>query len=70
MRVIRLPAPSPELLWTVRAALVQQGTSLAKWYEVNGISRQWATAVLIGRRDGPAARALRDRLFALVPVAA
>ena len=65
-----MPSPSPELLRTVRGSLVQQGSSLTKWCETNGISRQWATAVLIGRRDGPAARALRDRLAALVQAAA
>lgn len=53
---------SPDLLRQVRARLVQQGTSLSKWCSENGIKRQWATAVLVGRRNGPAARAMRDRL--------
>lgn len=53
---------STELVRIVRGALIQQGSSLAKWCAENGIKRQWATAVLSGRRDGPAARALRSKL--------
>ena len=56
--------PSPELLQRVRGALVAQGTSLAKWCKENRVGRQWATAVLLGDRDGPAARELRSRIVA------
>jgi hypothetical protein len=54
--------PSFDLLRTVRAGFIQQGTSLAKWCTEQGISRQWATASLAGIRKGPAARTLAARL--------
>jgi hypothetical protein len=57
-------AASPELLRSVRAGFIQQGLSLTKWCVANEIKRQWATAVLIGRRDGPAARAMRSQIIA------
>jgi hypothetical protein len=58
-----MDAPSPEMLRAVRASFVQQGTSFAKWCEEHGIVRQYAGAVLLGKRNGPAAKALRRRLL-------
>lgn len=54
--------PSPELLRDVRGQLIRQGTSLTKWCMERGISRQWATAALVGYRRGPAASALVAKL--------
>jgi len=55
--------PSKELLVLVRAGFVQQNTSLAKWCAENSVSRQWATAVLIGSRNGPKASGLREKIL-------
>jgi hypothetical protein len=60
---MQLTTPSPELLIRVRAAFVEQGSSFAKWCLENKISRQWATAALTGRRDGPRARDLRAKIL-------
>lgn len=56
--------PSSELLLQVRIGFLQQGVSFAKWCEESGISRQWATSALLGLRDGPAARRLREKIIA------
>ena len=37
----------------VRAALVREGSSLAKWCEENGVSRQLAERALRGKSFGP-----------------
>lgn len=53
----------PALLTEVRVGLLRKGTSLAAWARENNITRQWVTDALLGRRDGPAAIALRERLI-------
>lgn len=58
--------PSPELLREVRGQLIRQGTSLTKWCSEQGISRQWATAALVGYRRGPAASTLVVRIISAV----
>lgn len=55
--------PSADLLLQVRIGFLQQGNSLAKWCSENNVKRQWATAALTGRRNGPAARELRERII-------
>lgn len=55
--------PSADLLLNVRIGFLQQGSSLAKWCAENKVSRQWATVVLSGQRNGPAAKKLRERLI-------
>jgi hypothetical protein len=52
------PVPSPELLRSVRSGFVQQGTSLFRWCNEQGITRQYAAAVLTGKRNGPSAKKL------------
>jgi hypothetical protein len=54
---------SLDLLRRVRSQLALHGTSLTKWCEANDISRQWATTVLVGKRNGPAAKKLRQKLI-------
>jgi len=58
-----LNTPSIQLLRSVRVGFIQQGTSLTKWCQHNGVSRQWATAVLLGKRNGNTAQLLRSRLI-------
>lgn len=53
---------SPHLYTTVRAAFIQQGSSLNRYCIQEGIDRVWATNALLGKRNGPKARALRSRL--------
>lgn len=55
--------PSADLLLQARIGFLQQGSSLAKWCSENKITRQWATAVLTGRRNGPAAKTLREKII-------
>ena len=55
--------PSPELLSLVRATFVRQGTSLNKWCSENGVSRQYVTAVLLGKRNGEKAQKLRNKML-------
>lgn len=53
---------SKQLLAQVRGTLIIQGTSLSKWCAAQGIDRVWANDALIGKRNGPKARALRMRI--------
>jgi len=55
--------PSKNLHLAVRAALVARGTSLAAWCEDNDVRRPWAMQSLTGKRNGPAAQALRLRIM-------
>lgn len=55
--------PSSVLLQAVRGAFVQQGTSLAKWCLENSVTRQYASAVLTGGRNGPSAQKLRLKII-------
>lgn len=51
---------APSALYVrVRAAFVARGSSLAAWCRANDVHRQYARAVLLHERDGPAARDLR-----------
>lgn len=54
--------PSKQLLAQVRGTLIIQGTSLSKWCAERGIDRVWANDALIGKRNGPKAKALRMRI--------
>ncbi len=54
---------SCDLLIQVRIGFLQQGISFAKWCAANGVGRQWATAALTGKRNGPAAQELRTRII-------
>jgi hypothetical protein len=56
-------SPGKTLLATVRAGYIVKGTSLYRWCQDNGINRQYAAEVLTGRRNGPKAKALRQRLI-------
>lgn len=55
---------SRRLLYDVRSGFIQQGKSLSKWCAEEGVCRQYATAVIVGQRNGPAAKALRSRIVA------
>lgn len=54
--------PSEQLLRTVRAAFVMRGTSLSRWCETHGVTRQYAEKCLRFATNGRAARALRGRI--------
>ncbi len=51
------------LLLVVRAGFVAQGTTLTSWCQEQGVARNWARQVLLGLRDGPAARRLRAQII-------
>jgi hypothetical protein len=51
----------------VRAALVDQGTTLNAWLIKNGINRQLAYQALRGQSFGAKSRALRARILRDVP---
>jgi hypothetical protein len=57
---------SSELHLQVRGQLIASGTSLNKWCQENGVSRQWAELALKGDRKGPAAQKLIERLLSAV----
>jgi hypothetical protein len=52
-----------DALLQVRVGFLKQGTTFHKWCQENNITRQWATAALTGRRNGPAAKTLRERII-------
>ena len=55
--------PNDSLLREVRAGLTAKGSSLHRYMiDKDGRSPQYARAVLLGRTNGEAARALRARL--------
>ncbi len=60
-----IPA-SPALLNAVRGRFIIQGTSLARWCRENNVDRVWASDALLGKRNGPKAIELRNRLVAVV----
>jgi endonuclease YncB( thermonuclease family) len=47
----------------VRAALIEQGTTLNQWLLKNGINRQLAYLALRGQSFGTKSRALRARIL-------
>lgn len=47
----------------IRAGFVLQGSSLGRWCRINGIDPGYAQHVLMGHRNGPAAKALRERII-------
>ena len=51
-----------ELHAAVRAGFIVRGTSLNEWCRKNGITRQYADVVLLGKSDGPKAKELRYRI--------
>jgi hypothetical protein len=56
--------PSVFLYQFVRARFVLKGTTLNAWCIDNKVTREWAAQCLSGRRTGPAAKALVQRLLA------
>lgn len=58
-----LPPPGPELVLTVRAGFVRQGTSLGRWCRENGYRLQNARNALVGGWDGPKGRTVRAVLI-------
>jgi hypothetical protein len=58
-----IPAPGQELLRTVRAGFVKQGSSLGTWCRTNDLHLSNARQALLGSWDGPAGRALRNRII-------
>lgn len=62
---MQVRAKPPESLYpSVRAAFIQQGSSLNRWCSENGVNRVVATYALTGKRNGPAAKALVRRIEA------
>jgi hypothetical protein len=59
----KIDQPGTDLLLEVRVGLAKNGTSLHKWALENGLKHQNARAVLVGLRNGPKARADRQRLI-------
>ncbi len=55
--------PGHELHAHVRAGFVAQRTSLYRWCADHGVRRTTADKVLRGERNGPIAKALRQRLI-------
>lgn len=53
----------PDFHARVKAGFVLCGTSLNAWCRENGVSPSYAHAVLTDATNGPAAQALRQRLF-------
>lgn len=56
---------SPDIYLAVRAAFVNQGTTLNKWCLSNGVSRQSAEKALKGERVGKTALELVDRIVSV-----
>lgn len=56
------PPTTPTLASSVKAAFVLRSTSLAAWCRANQIDPSWASQCLSGKRTGPKARAMRDRV--------
>ena len=54
---------SPELLRSVRASFILNGSSIASWCRENRITRSYAYRALQGETNGPAAVNLRARLL-------
>lgn len=54
--------PGDPLYRRVRAEFVARGDSLNEWCTRNGHVMPYARQVLLGERNGPAARELRQRL--------
>lgn len=54
--------PGPDLHLKVRAAFVLKGTSLKQWCQSNGTYTSNARNALYGSWNGPAGRAMRERL--------
>lgn len=54
--------PGQALLLQVRAGFVAKGTSLRAWCLANGVKPQNARLCLFGCWDGPAGRAMRERI--------
>lgn len=59
-----IPA-SAALLNAVRGRFIASGTSLNQWCIANKIDRVWASDALVGKRNGPKALALRERLISV-----
>lgn len=55
--------PGIELLRAVRAAFVQQGTTLGAWCRKNKVIPSNCRQALIGSWDGPRGRAVRKRVI-------
>ena len=55
--------PAGDLLCSVRAGFVAQGTSLAAWCRERGVARQYAAKILQTEAGGQAAANLRQRLL-------
>lgn len=55
--------PGPDLLNTVKAGFVLQGTSYTQWCKANAVERTGARAALLGGWRGPKARKLVQRLI-------
>lgn len=60
---LRTIAPGPELLSAVRALFVRRGTSLNAWCIQHKFTRTWVISALTGRRNGPAAIDMRERVL-------
>lgn len=61
--------PSTGLLAAVRAGFVSQQTSLSSWCRTERITRPWVDQVLTGRRKGPRASAMVQRVMKAAGVA-
>jgi len=55
--------PGERLLRIVRAGFEVQGTTFAEWCKSHEINHAWPASVLRGRRKGPAADAIRERII-------
>jgi hypothetical protein len=55
--------PDRSMLDVVQIEFACKGTTLSRWCKENGVTRQWATAVLRGDRNGPRAIELRKRIW-------
>ena len=62
MRTLTALEPGPRLLRQVRAGFVLVDTSLSAWCRRHATNHAHAHRVLMGERNGPAARELRQRL--------
>lgn len=52
------------LLTDARAGFILKGSSLRQWCRDNGVDPGYAHKVMAGRLNGPAAKALRQRIIA------
>lgn len=55
--------PGPDLLNTVKAGFVLQGTTYTQWCKANAVERTGARAALLGGWRGPKAKKLVHRLI-------